>query len=115
MVLGFGDEAVSYGYPQRPPQAQFQPAPPIRKPKNGFGTSLLVIGVAACIATVCSPNASPGEGLAMLLGILGVVFGSLGIHSANGRMATNKASAVAGLVTSIAAPVIAVISVVSSQ
>lgn len=51
----------------------------------------------------------------MLLGILGVVFGSLGIHSANARMATNKASAVAGLVTSIAAPVIAVISVVSSQ
>lgn len=98
---------MSHGYPQRPPQPQFQPAPPMGKPKNGFGTSSLVIGVAACTAAFCSPPGEGGWGASVVLGIIGLIFGCIGISKAKAGSATNLASAIAGVVTSPAAVVIA--------
>lgn len=96
---------MTYGYPQRPPQPQFPPAPQTGKPKNGMGTSSLVIGVAACTAAFCSPAGNAG--VAVVLAVLGLVFGCIGISRAKTGVATNTASAIAGVVTSPAAVVIA--------
>jgi uncharacterized protein YpuA (DUF1002 family) len=90
-------------FPQQAPLSVYQ------KPKNGMGTSALVIGVAACTAAVCSPIGAGGSGAAILAGLIGTVFGSIGISRANEGVATNRASAIAGLVTSGGGPVIALI------
>lgn len=90
-----------------PPQPPFPSAPPVNRPRNGMGTSSLVIGVAACTAAFCSPPGEGAWGASVVLGILGLIFGCIGISRAKVGRATNLASAIAGVVTSPAAVVIA--------
>lgn len=89
---------------------QQPPAPVLRAPKNGMGTSALVIGVAACTAVVSTSGAEHGAGSGFVLGVLGIIFGCIGISRANAHIATNKASAIAGLVTALAGTLLSVIS-----
>lgn len=88
------------------PPAQPQAAP-AWKPKNGLGTSSLVLGTSAMTAAFCSPVSGDGVGVAFMLGVLGVVFGCIGITKARSGAATNMASAIAGLVLSPASVLVA--------
>lgn len=92
-------------------QNYLQPHPQMwqAQAKNGMGTSSLVIGVAAVTAALCSPPGAAGLGLAIVLGVLGTVFGCIGISRARSGIATNRASAIAGVVTSPASIVVAMI------
>ena len=79
------------------------------KPRNGFGTSSLVLGVAAATAALCSPPVGQGITLSLILGVLGVVFGYIGIQKAKAGSATNLLSAIAGVTVSPAAFVISLV------
>lgn len=71
-----------------PPSPQ---APHYWKPKNGFGTTGLVLGVVSLVEGI---GANPGP--ALVAAIVGLIFGILGITRASRRVATNLASAIAG-------------------
>lgn len=76
-----------------------QPMPQQRwKPKNGFGTTGLVLGVAGLVCLF-----SEYSGNALLAGVVGVVFGILGISRARSGEATNLGSAIAGTACSAVA------------
>ncbi|MDQ2882793.1 MAG: DUF4190 domain-containing protein [Actinomycetota bacterium] len=67
---------------------------PTAAPSNGMGVTGLVTGIiGACLAWV--------PGLGFILGILGIVFGSIGLYYASQGKATNKGMAIAGLVLGI--------------
>lgn len=60
-------------------------------PSNGMGVTGLVTGIiGACLAWV--------PGLGFILGVLGIVFGSIGWYYATQDRATNKGMSIAGLV-----------------
>jgi hypothetical protein len=67
-------------------------------PSNGMGVTGLVTGIiGACLAWVPI--------LGFILGVLGIVFGGIGVYYANQGRATNKGAAIAGLVLGIFAVV----------
>lgn len=89
-----------YGYPQyatAPPQAAYQGVPgygwPVLPPapSNGMGTAGLVLGILAAVVFCLWP-------LAIVLGILGVIFGVIGRRKARRGEATNPGQALAGII-----------------
>jgi glycerol uptake facilitator-like aquaporin len=78
------------------------PAPVGRR--NGMGTAALVTGVVALVLAVLVIFFP----LAALLGILGAIFGGIGMRRASRGEADNRSHAVAGLVMSLLAVIIAV-------
>ena len=85
------------------------PAPPQQrwKPKNGFGTTALVLGVAGLVCLL-----SEYAGNALLAGIVGVTFGVLGVSRARSMEATNLGSAIAGTACSAVAAVLGFVNLV---
>lgn len=79
--------APGYGAPYAP----FGPAP-----RNGMGTSSLVLGI---ISVVLSWTVWGG----VILGTLAIIFGSVGLGRAKRGEATNRSSAMAGLILGIVA------------
>lgn len=92
--------------PTYPAPGQFFPPngyPPA--PKNGLGTAGFVLGLLATLFAVI-----PIIGVvAWPLGILGLIFGLVGLSRASNGMATNKGLAVAGAVLSAVALVICMV------
>ncbi|MEU6101036.1 hypothetical protein [Streptomyces flaveolus] len=87
----------SHGYPGQGGYAGPQPqgyygwpgmAP---MPSNGMGTAGLVLGIVSAVVFCLWP-------LAIVLGVLGVVFGALGRGKARGGEATNPGQALAGII-----------------
>jgi len=104
--------APQYGYPQQyaPPYQQpyyQQPYgyPPAVAPRNGMGTASLVLGIISVVgfAAVWLP---------MILGVLAVIFGAVGLGRAGDGQATNRSTAMAGLVLGIVGIAFAVLFVV---
>lgn len=60
-----------------------------RPPQNGMGTAALILGIIGLLIGGC------------LLGPLAIIFGAVGISKANQGLATNKGSAVSGLILGI--------------
>ncbi|MBY8344977.1 DUF4190 domain-containing protein [Streptomyces spinosirectus] len=100
-----------YGYPQTGPS--YPAAPPVgypqapgygvpAQPRNGMGTSGLVLGI---IGVVCSLTFILWF-FGVILGILAIIFGAVGRGRANRGEANNKGAATAGLVCGIVATVI---------
>lgn len=100
-----------YGYPQTGPS--YPAAPPVgypqapgygvpAQPRNGMGTSGLVLGI---IGVVCSLTFFLWF-FGVILGILAIIFGAVGRGRANRGEANNKGAATAGLVCGIVATVI---------
>lgn len=86
-------------------QAPMPPRPPhYWKPKNGFGTTGLVLGVAGVVCLF-----SEYAGNALLAGIVGIIFGILGIGRARSHEATNLGSAIAGTACSAVAALFALV------
>ncbi|MFI6493596.1 DUF4190 domain-containing protein [Streptomyces sp. NPDC050564] len=90
-----------YGYPQyapAPPHPAHQGVPgygwpPVLPlgPSNGMGTAGLVLGIVAAVVFCLWP-------LAIVLGILGVIFGVIGRRKARRGEATNPGQALAGII-----------------
>lgn len=106
---GPGHLPYGYGYPQYPgagPAAHGGPPgygwplnPPL--PSNGMGTSSLVLGIIAAVLFCLWP-------LAILLGILAVIFGVIGRGKARRGEATNPGQALAGIICGAVGTVLAV-------
>ncbi|MEV7793749.1 DUF4190 domain-containing protein [Streptomyces sp. NPDC087512] len=102
-----GPGQVPYGYPG---QAGY-PAPPSQgyygwpgatpMPSNGPGTAGLVLGIVSAAVFCLWP-------LAIVLGVLGVVFGAVGRAKATRGEATNPGQALAGVICGIAGIVLGV-------
>jgi hypothetical protein len=96
-------------YPQPPyPQPPYQPqpfAPGFLPPRNGMGTAALVCGI---IAVVLSWTVYGG----VILGILAICFGGVGIGRSTRGEATNRSSALAGLILGIVAIALLVILII---
>lgn len=82
------------GYPAAPYGQPF--APGYAAPRNGLGTAALVVGI---IGVVLSWTVYGG----IILGILAICFGSVGLGRVKRGEATNRSSAMAGLVLGIVA------------
>ncbi|MFI9834399.1 DUF4190 domain-containing protein [Streptomyces sp. NPDC051913] len=102
--LPYGYPGGGYGYPGQPQghpaQAQGYPGQPQGYygwpgmqplPANGMGTAGLVLGILSAIVFCLWP-------LAIILGILGVIFGSIGRGKASKGTATNPGQALAGII-----------------
>lgn len=76
--------SVAPGYPTPPTYA----TPPVR-PQNGMGIAGLVLGIISLLL------------FGFILGILAIIFSSIGIQRANNGQATNKTMAIWGLVLGI--------------
>jgi hypothetical protein len=70
-------------------------------PSNGMGTAGLVLGILAAIVFCLWP-------LAVVLGVLGVVFGAIGSRKASRGEATNGGQALAGIICGVAGIVLGV-------
>jgi len=79
------------------PEPQGQPA----QPQNGMGTAALVMGILGIIG--CIP---------LIGGILGIIFGRIGMRNAEQGLATNGGVAKAGYILGVIATVLAVIGIV---
>jgi hypothetical protein len=93
-----GPGHMPYGYPQAPVPAPapagggyygWPGVPPM--PANGMGTTGLVLGIVAAVVFCLWP-------LAIVLGVLGVIFGAIGRGKANRGEATNGGQALAGII-----------------
>ncbi|WP_155829959.1 DUF4190 domain-containing protein [Glycomyces tenuis] len=87
-------------YPPMPPQQPGYQQPPAA-PKNGMGTSGLVLGIIGALGGLFIPC------IGWILGILAVIFGAVGTSRVNKGEANNKGAATTGLILGIAAIVLA--------
>lgn len=76
------------------PQQWAAPVAMSRPPQNGMGTAALVMGILGLLIGGC------------IFGPLAIIFGAVGISKANQGVATNKGSAVSGLILGIVAFII---------
>lgn len=72
-----------------PPVTQFNNNMGNTRPRNGMGTASLVLGIFSLLI------------FGFILGLLAIIFGSIGIGRANRGEATNKGAAIAGMVLGI--------------
>jgi hypothetical protein len=107
---GYPGTAAVYGWPGGGPQQPY-PAPypgadgygwPGMQvlPSNGMGTAALVCGILATVGFVLWP-------VALVLGILAIVFGAIGRGKAKRGEANNPGTALAGLICGAAGVVLA--------
>ncbi|WND34826.1 DUF4190 domain-containing protein [Streptomyces sp. BB1-1-1] len=82
------------GYPGAQPQGYFGWPGMTPMPSNGMGTAGLVLGIIAAVGFCLWP-------LAIVLGVLGVIFGGLGRAKAGRGEATNGGQALAGIICAI--------------
>ncbi|MFD0550099.1 DUF4190 domain-containing protein [Streptomyces rectiviolaceus] len=88
------------GYQGQGPPAYGWPAMPMA-PANGMGVTALVLGIIAAAGFCLWP-------LAIVLGILAIIFGSIGRGRAKRGEATNPGQALAGIICGIAGIVLGV-------
>ncbi|CAL9575203.1 DUF4190 domain-containing protein [Streptomyces sp. enrichment culture] len=86
----------AYGYPPaaQPPAGYYGWPGAVPAPSNGMGTTALVLGIIADVLFLLWP-------IAILLGILAVIFGAVGRGKAKHGEATNAGQALAGLICGI--------------
>jgi hypothetical protein len=91
----YGYPSGGYGYPGGAPQAHYGWPGMQPLPSNGMGTAGLVLGILSALVFCLWP-------LAIILGILGVIFGALGRGKARQGVATNPGQALAGIICGVA-------------
>ena len=92
---------MSTDQPYSPPPAAPQAGP---RPRNGMGVAALVIGVASLVAAVSFILFPVG----LLAGLVGLIIGIIALTRGARRGATNGGQAVAGVICSVLALVIAI-------
>ncbi|MFD0058190.1 DUF4190 domain-containing protein [Streptomyces sp. NPDC127168] len=98
--VGYGHPGPA-GYPGAQPHGYYGWSGMGPMPSNGMGTTGLVLGIIAAVGFCLWP-------LAIIVGILGIVFGSLGRAKANRGEATNAGQALAGVICGIVGVVLGV-------
>ncbi|KOG71866.1 DUF4190 domain-containing protein [Streptomyces flaveolus] len=99
---GYPGAAPAYSYPgpQEAPYGGVAPYPAAHgyvwpgmqpPPSNGMGTASLVLGIISAVGFILWP-------IALVLGILALIFGGLGRGKANRGEATNPGVALAGII-----------------
>ncbi|MET9162012.1 hypothetical protein ABZX56_30190, partial [Streptomyces parvulus] len=91
--VGYGHPAPA-GYPGAQPPGYYGWSGMAPMPSNGMGTTGLVLGIIAAVGFCLWP-------LAIVVGVLGVVFGGLGRAKAGRGEATNAGQALAGIICGI--------------
>ncbi|MCH0565365.1 DUF4190 domain-containing protein [Streptomyces sp. MUM 136J] len=89
-LAGYGPGAHAPGTPGVPAGYYGWPGVPVM-PSNGMGTAGLVLGILSTVIFCLWP-------LAIILGILGVIFGAIGRRRADRGQATNAGQALAGII-----------------
>ncbi|MFF7446870.1 MULTISPECIES: hypothetical protein [unclassified Streptomyces] len=89
--LPYGYPGGGYGYPGGAPQGYYGWPGAQALPSNGMGTAGLVLGVLSALVFCLWP-------LAIVLGVLGVIFGAIGRGKARRGVATNPGQALAGVI-----------------
>ncbi|MFF4660142.1 hypothetical protein [Streptomyces sp. NPDC001381] len=79
-----------YGYPAPPPGGSYWPGVP-QGESNGMGVAGMVLGIVSAVIFCLWP-------LAIVLGILGIVFGAIGRRKAHRGEATNPGQALSGII-----------------
>ncbi|MEU1179703.1 hypothetical protein ABZ464_18975 [Streptomyces sp. NPDC005820] len=83
-----------YGYPSPAPGGYYWPGmPPVES--NGIGVTGMVLGIASAVIFCMWP-------VAIVVGVLGVIFGAIGRRKASRGEATNPGQALAGIICGIA-------------
>ncbi|MFD8812005.1 DUF4190 domain-containing protein [Streptomyces sp. NPDC059627] len=106
-----GPGQVPYGYPGQYPGQPFPPYPAgpggyggwpgmQPAPDNGLGTAAMVTGIISAIGFCLAP-------VALVMGVLGIVFGSIGRARVRRGVATNGGQALAGIICGSAGLVLA--------
>ncbi|WP_025272854.1 DUF4190 domain-containing protein [Haloglycomyces albus] len=98
----YQQQQPGYSMGPAPAPGQSPYGPPQQLPQNGLGTAGLVCGVIGLALAWIPFIAFFG----WVLGILGIIFGSIGLAKANKGEATNKGMAIGGLATGILALVL---------
>jgi Na+/H+ antiporter NhaD/arsenite permease-like protein len=88
----------------QPSFATQPPSPPVARPRNGFGVAALVIGVASLVAAI-SFILFP---LALVSSVVGLIIGIIALARRRKKGATNPGQAVAGVICSALALIIAI-------
>ncbi|MFJ7151798.1 DUF4190 domain-containing protein [Streptomyces sp. NPDC100445] len=102
-AYGYPGTGPAYGYPGHPsaPYGAGQPWPGTQpEPGNGMGTASLVLGIIAAAGFLLWP-------VALILGVLAVIFGAVGRSKARHGEATNPGVALAGIICGAAGFVLA--------
>jgi hypothetical protein len=89
------------GYPQPQAERGDEWPPPMRHPRNGFGITSLVLALLGLLFCLMPITGFLGLGL----GLIGTLFGALGLGRVRKREASNRKLTVAGLVLSLLAVV----------
>ncbi|MEU6511947.1 DUF4190 domain-containing protein [Streptomyces sp. NPDC046942] len=93
---GYPGTPSAYGHPGAYPAASAYGWPGMQPlPSNGMGTAALVCGILAAVGFLLWP-------IALVLGILAVIFGAVGRGKAKRGEATNPGMALAGLICGVA-------------
>jgi hypothetical protein len=92
---------MSTDQPNSPPPA---PPPAAPKPRNGMGVAALVIGVASLVAAASFILFPIG----LVAGLVGLVLGIIALTRGRARGATNGGQALAGVICSVVALIIAI-------
>ncbi|MER6182679.1 hypothetical protein [Streptomyces sp. NPDC001652] len=87
----YGYPGGGYGYPGAAPQGYYGWPGMQPLPSNGMGTAGLVLGILSALVFCLWP-------LAIVLGVLGVIFGAIGRGKARRGVATNPGQALAGII-----------------
>ncbi len=95
--------------PYYAPQPMFVESAQAAGPRNGIGTAAGVLGIIAGVLMFI-PFA---DYLAIVLGVLAVIFGAVGISRANRRGGLGKGMAVTGLVLGLIAVVVSVVLIIA--
>jgi Domain of unknown function (DUF4190) len=99
---GYPGTPSAYGYPGQP-QAPYYGWPGMQPmPSNGMGTASLVLGILAVVGFLLWP-------VALVLGILAIIFGALARGKAKRGEATNPGVALAGLICGASGFVLALV------
>ncbi|MEU9477334.1 DUF4190 domain-containing protein [Streptomyces sp. NPDC048191] len=100
---GYPGTPSAYGYPAQPQQPYGYGWPGMQPvPSNGMGIASLVLGILAAICFLAWP-------LALVMGILAIIFGALGRGKAKRGEATNPGQALAGLICGVAGIVLVLV------
>ncbi|NIL74918.1 DUF4190 domain-containing protein [Rhodococcus sp. B10] len=96
---GYGPTQPAYGQPQHGGQYGYVQHQPVNPEKNGFGLASLILAIVGLVFGII-----PLTGfICLILGIIGLALGFAGLSRVRKNRATNKKTAISGIVVSVLA------------
>lgn len=96
---GYPQQQSGYGQPQQGYPYGYAPQQPVNPEKNGLGLASLILALVGLVFGII-----PFTGfICLILGIVGLILGLAGISRVRKNKATNKKTAISGVVVSVLA------------